>query len=100
LSTICQLHDWTGQHYTQGFKTVRVSIDPAMSRTLPSQVEGRARQRKTLQRCGTSGKSFLVSLRGRSSVGWNAASSLVRIPHYHGPFPRSSTIPEGAPQTV
>jgi hypothetical protein len=44
-----------------------------MSRTLPSQVEGRARQCKTLQRCGTSGKSFLVRLRGRSSVGWNAA---------------------------
>src|SRR5882672_8446465 len=45
------------------------SIDSAMSRTLPSQVEGRARQCKTLQGCGTSGKSFLVSLRGRSSVG-------------------------------
>src|SRR6267143_3538238 len=31
---------------------------------LPCHVEGRARQCKTLQGCGRSGKSFLVSLRG------------------------------------
>src|SRR6267378_1019482 len=32
-----------------------------MYRTLPCHVEGRARQCKTLQGCGRSGKSFLVS---------------------------------------
>src|SRR5439155_27035982 len=32
-----------------------------MSRTMPCHVEGRARQCKTLQGCGRSGKSFLVS---------------------------------------
>src|SRR6267142_1443795 len=36
---------------------------------LPCHFEGRARQCKTLQGSGSSGKSFLVSLRGRSSVG-------------------------------
>jgi len=36
---------------------------------MPCRVEGRGRQGKILQDCARSGKSFLVSLRGRSSVG-------------------------------
>src|SRR5258707_14867794 len=44
-------------------------IDLAMSRMPPCQVEGRASQCKTLQVCGRSGKAFLVSFRGDSSVG-------------------------------
>src|ERR1700736_3052696 len=36
-------------------------IDLAMSRMPPCLVEGRARQCKTLQACGRSGKSFLVN---------------------------------------
>src|ERR1700730_10880624 len=68
LSTVCQLYDWPDSTTLRGVKTVREgqtdSIDSVMSRTLPSQLEGRARQCKTLQGCGTSGKSFSVSLRG------------------------------------
>ncbi len=44
----------------------------------------RRRTCKTLQGCGRTGKSFLVSLRVRSSVGWNAClsrkRSWVRVP--------------------
>jgi hypothetical protein len=60
------LAEW---HYTQSVKTrsgegQTASIDRAMSRTLPFQVEGHARQCKILQGCGRSAKSFLVNLRG------------------------------------
>jgi len=44
LSTVCQLHVWPDG------TTLRVS------RMLPCHVEGRARQCKTLQGCGRSGK--------------------------------------------
>src|SRR5260370_35265652 len=46
-----------------------------MSRMLPCHVERRARQCKTLQGCGRSGKLFLVSLRG--------VLQLVRTPACH-----------------
>ena len=78
-----------GWQYTQGRldpsgegRTAR--IDLAMSRMPPCQVEGGARQCKTLQACGRSGKTFLVSFRGDSSVGENAClsrrRSRVRVP--------------------
>jgi hypothetical protein len=46
---------------------------------LPCHVEGRARQCTTLQGCGRSGKSFLVSLRG--------VLQLVRTPACHAGGP-------------
>jgi hypothetical protein len=41
----------------------------------------------TARLCKERGVIF-VSLRGCSPVGWNAAPSLVSIPHCHGQFPR------------
>src|SRR6266851_8254726 len=55
-----------------------------MSRMLPCHVEGRARQCKTLQGCGRSGKSFLVSLRG--------VLQLVRTPACHAVVRGSSSV--------
>jgi hypothetical protein len=79
LPTICQLYDWPDSTTLRALRPFgegqTASIDSAMSRTLPSQVEERARQCKTLQGRGTSGKSFLVSLRG--------VVQLVRTPACH-----------------
>ncbi len=79
LQTICQLYDWPDGTTLRGLRPLgkggTPGIDWAMSRTLPCHVEGRAMPCKTLQGCGRSGKSFLVSLRG--------VVQLVRTPACH-----------------
>ena len=58
LSTVCQLYDWPDGSTLRGVKTLRVKAEQLASRMPPCQVEGRARQCKTLQLAEGAGRHF------------------------------------------
>src|SRR6267378_8665648 len=66
LSTVCQLSDWPGWHYTQGVKTLRVKPERLASIRLRRErcpatskdVEGSARHCKTVQGVGSHFSQF------------------------------------------